>query len=80
MEFSGTKIIHWTKKLGPVALGALGGFLYYTYIGCNSNSCAITSDPYISTIYGAVVGSVFTQWGTKKKKVTEENSTENISQ
>ena len=79
MEFSWTKIIHWTKKLGPVALGALGGFLYYTYIGCNSNSCAITSDPYISTIYGAVVGSVFTQWGTKKKKVTQENSTENIS-
>jgi hypothetical protein len=73
MEFSRTKIIYWTKRLGPIALGAFGGFLYYTYIGCNSNSCAITSDPYISTVYGAVMGSVFTQWGNKKNKKSEEN-------
>jgi hypothetical protein len=73
MELSRIKITFWLKRTGPIALGAFGGFLYYTYVGCNSNSCAITGDPYISTIYGAVVGSVFTKWGNNKNKNTEGN-------
>ena len=36
--------------------GGAGGYLYYYYIGCASGACAITSDPYVSTIYGAVLG------------------------
>lgn len=38
------------------ALGALGGFLYYAFIGCNSGSCPITSNPWVSTIWGALMG------------------------
>lgn len=37
-------------------LGAVGGYLYYRFVGCASGSCAITSNPYISTVYGAVIG------------------------
>jgi len=37
-------------------VGALSGFLYYYYVGCASGSCAITSNPFNSTIYGAVMG------------------------
>jgi hypothetical protein len=39
-----------------VVLGALGGLAYYKFIGCRSGTCPITSNPYISTAYGAVIG------------------------
>jgi hypothetical protein len=35
--------------------GALG-FAYYRFIGCSSGMCPITSNPYISTVYGAMMG------------------------
>ena len=64
MEFSGIKMIKKiTKLVLPVMLGALGGFLYYNFIGCNG-SCAITSNPYNSVAYGAMVGAVLTDWKT----------------
>lgn len=53
------------KIVLPVVLGMLGGFLYYTYIGCNG-SCAITSSPVNSTVYGALVGLILTDWKTVK--------------
>lgn len=51
------------KVLLPVILGALGGFLYYQFIGCNG-TCAITSSPYNSTAYGILVGAILTDWKT----------------
>lgn len=44
--------------LGGVILGAIGGYLYYLFVGCNSGTCAITSSPVNSTLYGAVVGGL----------------------
>lgn len=41
-----------------VAIGAIGGYLYYYFIGCVSGTCAITSKPLNSTLYGAVMGSL----------------------
>ncbi len=38
------------------AVGAVLGYLYYRLVGCSSGTCPITSNPYISTIYGAVIG------------------------
>jgi hypothetical protein len=49
------------KLFLPVALGALGGFLYYTFIGCNG-SCAITGSPVNSTLYGSLMGLILTDW------------------
>lgn len=45
------------KRILPVVIGGLLGYAYYYFIGCN-NGCAIQSNPYMSTIYGAVVGGV----------------------
>ena len=47
------------KNLIPAGIGALGGFAYYKFIGCASGACPITSNPVISTIYGAVLGYLF---------------------
>ena len=50
------KFLHRNKFIGS-ALGALGGYLYYyRYIGCWSGHCPISSNPWISTVYGALIG------------------------
>ena len=46
--------------------GALLGFSYYYFIGCTSGSCPITSNPYISTVYGAFVGWILSINGKGK--------------
>ncbi|NMC38268.1 MAG: hypothetical protein GYA41_08095 [Bacteroidales bacterium] len=38
------------------AAGALGGFLYWRYIGCLSGTCVIKSVWYMSTLYGTALG------------------------
>ncbi|MBW7889035.1 MAG: hypothetical protein H3C35_11870 [Bacteroidetes bacterium] len=46
----------WYKRAIAGTLGAAAGFAYYYYIGCATGTCPITSNPYISTFYGAVIG------------------------
>lgn len=51
-----------------VVVGAIGGYLYWHYIGCESGACPITGNPYISTAYGAVLGVLlFTSFSKKSK-------------
>ena len=57
--------------IGGVLIGALAGFLYWKHIGCLSGSCAITSNPYNSTIYGSVMGGLL--FSLIKKKEIEQN-------
>lgn len=51
-----------------IALGAVGGFLYYYFVGCSTGTCPITSNPYISIVYGAVLGYLFSDLFKKKEK------------
>ena len=37
-------------------LGAVGGFLYWKFVGCTSGTCKIKSVWYWSTLYGSVFG------------------------
>ena len=41
-------------------LGGAGGYLYYKFIGCKTGACPITSNPWISTLYGALIGFMMT--------------------
>lgn len=40
----------------PVLVGAALGYAYYRVVGCSTGACPITSSPYISTAYGALMG------------------------
>jgi hypothetical protein len=44
------------KLVLGIVLGAAAGYAYYRFVGCSSGACPLTSNPYISTIYGAVMG------------------------
>jgi H+/Cl- antiporter ClcA len=48
---------YWLVLLG-VVIGALGGYLYWLYIGCSSGSCPITSSSLFSSLWGAVMGGL----------------------
>jgi hypothetical protein len=50
------KSSYFLKPLLAVLLGGIGGFLYYHFVGCASGTCAITSNPYLSTIGGGFLG------------------------
>lgn len=61
------KILGIAKKSIPVSAGAALGYAYYYYIGCNSRGCPITSNPYISTLYGALIGLILIFPGVKRR-------------
>ena len=39
-----------------VVIGVAAGFLYYYFVGCKSGSCAITGNPYMSMVWGGLLG------------------------
>lgn len=41
-----------------VIVGLVAGYLYYQEIGCISGTCAITSKPLNSTLYGGLMGGL----------------------
>jgi len=50
------------KPFLGVVVGGVLGYAYYATVGCSSGGCPITSDPTVSTFWGAAVGGLAT-WG-----------------
>jgi hypothetical protein len=49
-------------------MGAIVGYLYFLYYGCQG-TCAITSKPLHTTIYGMLMGGLlFSMFDSKKEK------------
>ena len=44
------------KPFMSIGIGAIAGFSYYHFIGCTSGTCAITSSPYMSILWGGAMG------------------------
>jgi hypothetical protein len=52
-----------------VVVGLIAGYAYYHYVGCASGTCAITSKPLNSTLYGGLMGGLlFNMFVTSPKK------------
>lgn len=58
---------YWLILIG-ITLGALVGFLYWKFVGCNSGSCPITASPLNSSIWGAVMGGLLLSTLKRDKK------------
>lgn len=39
-------------------IGAIGGFMYWKFVGCIDGTCAIWSNPTRATLYGAIMGGL----------------------
>ena len=57
-------------KLGliGIVLGGILGYAYYHFIGCNTGTCAITSKPINSSVYGMVMGYIILSTFEKTKE------------
>ena len=44
------------KPLLGAAVGGVLGYAYYALVGCSTGHCPITSNPLISTFWGAAIG------------------------
>jgi hypothetical protein len=51
-----------------IVVGAVAGYLYYYFVGCASGTCAITSKPFNSTLYGAAMGGLLFNMFIKSPK------------
>jgi len=56
----------YKRDLIGITLGAVAGFLYWKFVGCSSGTCMITSKPFNSSLYGAVMGFLVAGIFTKK--------------
>ncbi len=57
-------------------IGALGGYAYYYFVGCASGTCAITSSPVNSTLYGTLMGGLFMNLFSAKGKTVNKKKYE----
>ncbi|AZB27513.1 hypothetical protein EG339_01655 [Chryseobacterium bernardetii] len=58
---------HLSTIIG-MAIGAVAGYFYWKFVGCNTGSCAITSTPINSTFYGSIMGGLLLSIFKKDKK------------
>ncbi len=66
-------ISKYKLSIAGVITGAILGYAYYHFVGCNTGTCAITSKPFNSTVYGMVMGYLmFTMF--EKSKFNKENA------
>ena len=47
------------RAIVSICLGAALGFAYHRLVGCRTGACPLTANPYISTLWGALLGYLF---------------------
>ena len=55
-EKMATRIKGSIPQIIGTILGGAAGFLYYYKVGCFSGTCPITSNPWLSILWGAAMG------------------------
>ena len=55
-----------------LVIGIVGGYIYYLKVGCVDGTCAITSNPWLSMLWGGILGYLlFDIFNKKKVKKTD---------
>jgi len=74
--FQKIRLILNLRILIGLVLGAIAGYAYYYFIGCSSGTCAITSNPVNSTLYGSLFGVLlfYKQSNDKKSNKGKTNN------
>ena len=50
-----------------IVVGAIGGYIYYTQVVCVTGGCPLTSNPYITILWGAFMGYLLSDIFVKRK-------------
>lgn len=66
-------ISKYKMEIVGLVIGAVAGWCYWYFVGCASGTCAITSSPFISTIYGGVMGALAMSAFRKEPGKTKTN-------
>ncbi|NJO88022.1 MAG: hypothetical protein HC831_02940 [Chloroflexia bacterium] len=73
LENSDKSFLHkvWDNKIYRTSLGSIAGgilgFLYWKYIGCNTGSCPLTSNPVQSVLLFGFLGGFLAKDKKRKK-------------
>ena len=68
-EFFSSRNLKW--YLPGIILGAVAGYIYYHFWGCDG-SCAISSSPVNSMLYGATMGGLLNNMLKPQVRKTKE--------
>jgi len=72
--FQKIRLILNLRILVGLVLGAIAGYAYYYFIGCSSGTCAITSNPVNSTLYGSLFGVLLFYKQSNDKKRNKDKT------
>lgn len=61
------KIFSLKSIIGTV-VGLIGGYIYYIKVGCTSGTCPITSNPWLTLLWGGMIGYLLGGMFEKTKK------------
>lgn len=53
MDYKKKRLI---KPVLGIIVGGMFGYTYYALVGCSTGHCPITSNPWVSTFWGAAIG------------------------
>lgn len=45
------------RAIAGAIVGGVLGYGLYRFVGCSSGACPITSNPWVSTLFGVVLGA-----------------------
>ena len=56
------------KSIIGMVVGVVGGYIYYIEVGCKSGSCPITSNPWMTMLWGLAMGYLIGDMFNKEAK------------
>lgn len=67
-------LVKYKLELIGALSGSVAGWCYWYFVGCASGTCAITSSPVNSSLYGALMGGLLLSTFKKEKPKEEEQT------